>query len=61
VKAVLREMPELLQPFERAETEDAITLRVPTTSFDVTGRMTPVALPSIGLLVEAGLLARRGA
>lgn len=60
VKGVLATIPELLLPFERAETEDAISLRIPSTSFGIPGRMTPVALPSIGLLVEAGLLARRG-
>ncbi len=59
IRALLAEMPEILHAFERAETLESLTLRVPSLGFDLAARMTPVALPSINLLLEAGLLARR--
>lgn len=59
VRSLVEDMPELLLAFERTETESALTLRVPALGFEVAARMTPVALPSIGLLLEAGLLSRR--
>lgn len=59
VKSLLEDMPELLLAFEKSETPESLSLRVPSLGFDLTSRMTPVALPSIGLLLEAGLLTRR--
>jgi hypothetical protein len=59
VRKLLSEMPELLMAFEKVETAETLSLRVPAVGFDLTSRMTPIALPSIGLLLEAGLLTPR--
>lgn len=59
VRGLLAEMPEILLAFEKTETNESLTLRMPSLGLDLTSRMTPVALPSIGLLLEAGLLTRR--
>lgn len=59
VRKLLAEMPELLMAFEKVETSETLSLRVPAVGFDMTSRMTPIALPSIGLLLEAGLLSPR--
>lgn len=58
VRRVLAEMPELLNAFEPSEHEGALTLHTTASSPPdaLTARMTPVALPSLGLLMEAGLL-----
>ena len=58
MRRALAEMPELLHVFAQSEHEGTITLRSkPTSTADaLAGRMTPVALPSLGLLLEAGLL-----
>jgi hypothetical protein len=59
MRRALAEMPELLQVFAQSEHEGTITLRSKPASAGErarAARMTPVALPSLGLLLEAGLL-----
>jgi hypothetical protein len=58
MRRALAEMPELLHVFAQSEHEGTITLRskVASAGDALAARMTPVALPSLGLLLEAGLL-----
>jgi hypothetical protein len=58
MRRALEDTPELLHVFAQSEHEGTITLRSkPTSPTDaLAARMTPVALPSLGLLLEAGLL-----
>lgn len=61
VRAVIDEMPELVYGLQRSEREDALTLRTTRSRYDtLSSRMTPLALPSLNLLLEAGLLTQRG-
>lgn len=61
MRRALDEMPELLEVFAQSEHDGTITLRTKATSAEdlLAARMTPVALPSLGLLLEAGLLSAR--
>ncbi len=61
IRRALDQMPELLHVFASSEYDGTITLRSKPTSLSsaVAARMTPVALPSLGLLLEAGLLSGR--
>jgi hypothetical protein len=55
LRRVIAEMPELLFAFDHTEQDGTLTLRTrPQTA--LTARMTPVALPSLDLLLAAGLL-----
>lgn len=58
LRGVLAEMPELLHVFEQREHQGTLTLCSNASSAPdaVTARRTPVALPSLSLLMEAGLL-----
>jgi hypothetical protein len=58
MRRALEDTPELLHVFAQSEHEGTITLRTkPASPTDaLAARMTPVALPSLGLLLEAGLL-----
>jgi hypothetical protein len=58
MRRALDDTPELLLVFAQSEHEGTITLRSkPPSAHDaLAARMTPVALPSLGLLLEAGLL-----
>jgi hypothetical protein len=58
MRRALEDMPELLDVFAQSEHEGTITLRTKATSaaVELAARMTPIALPSLGLLLEAGLL-----
>jgi hypothetical protein len=57
VEAALVEVPELLEHRVRASDAETFTLRIDSRDGDA-HRMTPVALPSLQLLVEAGLAPR---
>jgi hypothetical protein len=58
LRSLVDEMPELVQAFDRSERQGTLTLRTKATTAasEMRARMTPVALPSIGLLMAAGLL-----
>ena len=61
IRRALDQMPELLHVFASSEYDGTITLRSKPASLSCAGtaRMTPIALPSLGLLLEAGLLSGR--
>jgi hypothetical protein len=58
LRRVLSEMPELLHPFDQTERDGTLTLRTKAVSVPsaMAARMTPVALPSLDLLLAAGFL-----
>jgi len=58
LRRVLDDMPELLHTFAQSEHQGTVTLvsKAGSPQDALAARMTPVALPSLGLLLEAGLL-----